>query len=145
MAKKLGRDYRIWIESAGGGFNLIKGQQDLSVDRGNGSIDTTTKDNYPYSTSAPGFKTLTISASFEPDLPDATGYTRLEALANSTTTASFTIQIRKGGNTGVDPGDVVFEALVNSTGLSTSFGMNDAVTSSTSFSLAEAPTVDTLA
>jgi hypothetical protein len=34
VAKKLGNDYRLWIESATPGtYNMIKGQQDLSINR----------------------------------------------------------------------------------------------------------------
>ena len=44
MAKRLGNDFLLWIESTTPGtYNLVKGQQSLSISRDAGSIDTTTK------------------------------------------------------------------------------------------------------
>ena len=62
MAKKLGNDFLLWIESTTPGtYNLVKGQQALSISRDAGSIDTTTKDESGYGTSAPGLKSLKLS------------------------------------------------------------------------------------
>ena len=99
MGKKLGNDYRLWIESAvAGTYNEIKGQTSLKINRQAGSIDTSTKDDYPYGTQAPGLKTLTIDAEVYPNLPDANGYTRLETLSKGSAPVKF--QIRKGGSAG---------------------------------------------
>ena len=57
MAKKLGNDYRLWIESATPGtFNEIKGGTSLKINRQASTIDTSTKDDFPYGTQAPGLK-----------------------------------------------------------------------------------------
>jgi hypothetical protein len=144
MAKKLGNDYLLWVESATAGtFNLVKGQQSLSISRDAGSIDTSTKDDAGYGTSAPGLKSLKISLDMLPNLPDANGYTRLETLCGVTPAAPFNVQIRKGGPTGV-AADVVFAGSVYGNLASTDFGQNDAVKAKAEFSAAAAPTTDTL-
>jgi predicted secreted protein len=144
MAKKLGNDYLVWVESAvAGTFNVIKGQQSVSISRDSGSIDTTTKDDQGYGTSAPGLKSLKLSLDTIPNLPDATGFTRLESLCNANPPAPFNIQIRKGGANGA-PADTVFAGLVYGNISSTEFGQNDAVKAKVEFTAATAPTTDVL-
>ncbi|KQO51408.1 phage tail tube protein [Sphingomonas sp. Leaf257] len=146
MAKKLGNDYLLWVESATAGtYNLVKGQQTLSVSRDAGSIDTTSKDDSGYGTSAPGLKSLKLSLDAIPNLPDADGYTRLETLCNAAPATPFNVQIRKGGQTGASPADVVFAGSVYGNIASTEFGQNDAVKAKIEFSAAAAPTTDKLA
>lgn len=146
MAKKLGNDYRIWVESTTPGtYNEILGNQDLSVSRDGQTIDTSTKSDFPYGTAAPGLRSLSIQASFVPDLPDATGYTRFMTLANATVATPIPIQIRKGGAAGADPADTVFECDMYATQLNDGMGQNAPVTSSWTLVAAAAPTVDTLA
>jgi hypothetical protein len=48
------------------------------------TIDTTTKDEFPYGSSAPGARSISLPATFIPSLPDANGYDRLVSLANGT-------------------------------------------------------------
>lgn len=145
MAKKLGNDYRLWVESATPGtYNEVKGGQDLAVNRQGGTIDTSTKSDFPYGTAAAGSRSVSIPFSLIPDLPDANGYTRLKSQALLATGASFNVQIRKGGSSG-GGGDVVFECAVHCTDLNESFGQNDAVKASGTLVAAAAPTVDTLA
>lgn len=144
MAKKLGNDYLVWVESSTAGtFNLIKGQQSVSISRDAASIDTTTKDDSGYGTSAPGLKSLKLSLDTIPNLPDASGYTRLETLCSANPQAPFNIQIRKGG-AGGQTTDVVFAGLVYGNITSTEFGQNDAVKAKVEFSAAGAPTTDVL-
>ncbi|MDZ7895317.1 MAG: phage tail tube protein [Sphingobium sp.] len=143
MGKKLGNDYRLWIESAvAGTYNEIKGQTSLKINRQAGSIDTSTKDDYPYGTQAPGLKTLTIDAEVYPNLPDANGYTRLETLSKGSAPVKF--QIRKGGSAGA-AGDVVYEASQWIGNFDTDFGKNDVVKSTFQLTLDGAPTTDALA
>lgn len=144
MAKKLGNDYRLWIETiTPGTYTEIKGQQQLSMSRQSQAIDTTTKDNFPYGTQASGTKTLTIDVDLVPDLPDALGYTRLETISKGSLPVKF--QIRKGGSAGATPADVVFEANMYVGGVDVSYGQNDVIKAKTSLSLESAPTTDTLA
>lgn len=144
MAKKLGNDYLLWVESTTAGtFALVKGQQSLSITRDAGSIDTSTKDDSGYGTSAPGLKSLKISLDTIPNLPDAQGFTRLETLCNTTPAVPFNIQIRKGG-AAATTADAVFAGSVYGNISSTEFGQNDAVKAKAEFTAAAAPTTDTL-
>lgn len=163
MAKKLGNDYMLWVESAQAGtFNVIKGQQSLSISRDADTIDTSTKDDSGYGTSAPGLKKLKITLDMLPNLPDADGFSRLEGLCNTLPAAPFNVQIRKGGATGAgltaasagangsagtaaSAGDVVFAGFVYGNLSSTDFGQNEAVKAKAEFTAAAAPSIDKLA
>jgi hypothetical protein len=145
MSKKLGNDYRIWVESAvAGTYNEIKGNQDLSISRDGGTIDTSTKSDFPYGTQAPGLRQTSITASFIPDLPDANGYTRFETLASAAVATPIGIQVRKGGASGATPGDVVFECDMYATQVNHGMGQNAPVTLSTTLVAAAAPSIDAL-
>lgn len=142
MPKKLGNDYRLWIESATAGtYNEIKGQTALKINRKTSEIDTTTKDDFPYGTSQNGTKAVTIDFEIYPNLPDANGYTRFETLAAGSVPVNF--QIRKGGSSGTGS-DVVFQASMNIVGFDTEMPKNDVVKASGQLSLAAAPTTDAL-
>lgn len=142
MAKKLGNDYRLWIESATAGtYNEIKGGTSLKINRQASTIDTSTKDDFPYGTQAPGLKSLTIDGEIFPNLPDANGYGRLEAGAQASAPVKF--QIRKGGSAGAT-GDVVFEASLYIGNFNTDFPKNDVVKCDFQLTLAAPPTTDTL-
>jgi hypothetical protein len=126
MAKKLGNDYRLWIESATPGtFHEIKGQTSCKISRQAGMTDTSSKDDFPYGTQAPGLKSLTIDFELFPNLPDANGFERLEAVANAPVTTAGKFEIRKG--------------------FDTDFGKNAVVTCTGQLTLESAPTVDKLA
>jgi predicted secreted protein len=145
MAKKLGNDYMVWIESAvAGTYNVIRGQQGCTVNRSAGEVDLSTKDDSGYGTSSPGLKNLSIDFSMIPSLPDANGYTLLETKCNAATPAPFNIQIRKGGLTGA-AADVVFAGSVYGNLDSTDFGQNAGVAVKCKLSAAAAPTTDALA
>lgn len=146
MAKLLGNDYRLWVESTTPGtFNTIAGQQDLAQNSQAQTIDTSSKDDFPYATQAPGMRTCSITCGLIPDLPDATGYSRLETLANAAAATPFNVQIRKGGSSGADPDDVVFEGSVYCTDFPKNYAQNDAVKVNFTLVIAAAPTADTLA
>lgn len=140
MAKKLGNNYRLFIGDGGGTevFAEIAGQQDLSISRQSAQIDTSTKDNFPYATSAPGLKTLTIPFNLIPDLPDADGYGELEDQALSTSPVPWNFQVKTGAT-------VVFECAMYVTDFNSSMGQNDSVKVTGTLVAAEAPTIDTLA
>lgn len=145
MAKLLGSNYMVWIESATPGtYNLILGQGDCSINRGSSEIDTTSKDDGDYGTGAPGPRKLSVDLNILPKLPDTTGYTRLETLSNASPRVPFLMQIRKGGVTGGAP-DVVFQCSVYGNLDSSSFGQAAAAGVKATFIAAAAPTVDTLA
>lgn len=145
MAKKLGNDYRLWIESATPGtYNEIKGQTQLSIKRQASMINIGTKDDGTYETNAPGLKSLSIDVQLYPNLPDANGYTRFETLALTNPLPTVNFQVRKGGSSGTGS-DVVFQASMYIGDFSTDMSKNDVVKASASLSLAAAPTTDVLA
>ena len=142
MAKLLGNAYRLWMESTTTGtYVQVKGQTTLKVSRQSASIDTSTKDDFPYGTQAQGLKTLTLDCEVYPDLPDTNGYTRLETLAAGTSPVNF--QVRKGGSTATS-GDSVFTASMYIGNLDTDMGKNDVIKATFQLSLAAAPTTDVL-
>jgi predicted secreted protein len=97
MAKKLGNDYRLWIESSTPGtYNQILGQQSLSYSRSSNQIDVSDKNNSPYALTAAGLFDVSISLEGLADLPDATGFTLLETKFLAQTAWKF--QIRKAGS-----------------------------------------------
>lgn len=143
MAKKLGNDYRVWIESATPGtYNQIAGQRSLSYSRSSQQIDVSDKNNSPYALTAAGLFDVQINFDGVADLPDANGYTLLETKFKAQTSWKF--QIRKGGSSGLDA-DKVFEATCNILELSNSFEQNGVVGYSCRLGLASAPTTDALA
>lgn len=143
MAKKLGNDYRLWIDSATAGtFIEIKGQTSTKVNRQAGSVDTSDKAAFPYGTSLPGRRVLSLDFELFPDLPD-TGYTRLETLSQASPQAPVMFQIRKGGSAGA-VGDVVFHALMNIGNLDTDYPDNAPIKCNGQLALAAAPIVDAL-
>jgi hypothetical protein len=146
VTKKLGNDYRWWIESVTPGtYNQVLGQMSTTVDESGSTIDTSTKDDFPYGTAAPGLRNVSVSVDMIPNLPDATGFTRFETLATATTATAVLIQIRKGGATGAHPADTVFAGSFYITSFNKSFGQNDAVKATATLVSAAAPTTNLLA
>lgn len=145
MAKGLGNNYYLWLESSTPGtYNYIKGQRNLKRSNSSGKIDTSSKETFPYGTSAPGARDVALSLDIVPDLPDTNGYTRLETLCNAAVPSPFNIQIRKGGTAGAG-GDVVFAASMYGNLSGHDFPQNGAVGVTLELSLAAAPTTDVLA
>lgn len=144
MAKRFGNDYRLWIESATPGtYNEIRGQTSTKVNRQSGTFDTSSKDDGAYGTEGQGQRKLSMDLEIYPNLPDATGYTRLETAANATPQVPINFQIRKNGSSGVS-GDAVFQASMNIGNFDTDFPKDGAVKATFQLSLAAAPTIDAL-
>jgi predicted secreted protein len=145
MGKGLGNDYLLWVESTTPGtFNLVKGQQGGTVNRNAAEVDLSTKDDDGYGSSASGLRKWSIDLTVLPNLPDATGYTRIESLSNASPSAPFKIEIRKGGKTGAT-GDVVFAGRVYGNLDSTGFDQDAGVGVKLTLRGDGAPTVDTYA
>lgn len=142
MAKKLGSNYRLFVQSVTPGtFNQPLGQGNLTRSDSPTFFPTSTKETGVYGTQAPGKRATTLSQQLIPDLPDANGYTRMETLGKTQATEVY--QIRKAPFD--DEDDVVFEALCYTTIDTTAYDMDAAVGVSVTLTLAEAPTIDTLA
>jgi predicted secreted protein len=141
MAKILGNDYRLFVESpTPGTYNQIGGQGDLSVDRKAGSIDISDKNSAPYGLVAAGNFAVEISLDGIPDLPDANGLARVDTQFKARTATKF--QIRNGAlGTGAD---VKFEASCNILDLSINLGKDSGGSYSIRLGLAASPATDTL-
>jgi len=140
MAKKLGNNYRLFVQDVGGTtFSQPAGQGNLTKNGGKNFTSNATKDTEGYDTQQPGLRTLTLTQDMIPDLPDATGYTRMETLDQSDATEVYQIRKKPFGDT-----DVVFEALMY-TGLNnTDFNQGESVKVGVTLTLAAAPTVNAL-
>lgn len=144
MAKKLGNEYRLWIETAvADTYGEIKGQTSMKVNRQAGNIDTSSKEDFPYGTASPGARAITIDVELFPNLPDV-NYTRLETKSQASPQEPVKFQIRKNGSAGSDSDDVVFESLLNIGNFDTDFPMNGVVKNTMQLTLAEKPTIDAL-
>jgi predicted secreted protein len=136
VAKRLGRNCKLLIESATPGtFNAISGNVNLSVSRSSDTIDTSTKDDFPYGSQASGLQKVSITATFRPDLPDANGYDRL--VTQIGTGNPFNVQIKDGAT-------VVFQGSVYSTARGNDLNVNDPGEVSLTLVAAAAPTTDLL-
>ena len=141
MAKKLGRDYRLFVQSAvAGTFTQPLGQGNLSIDRGKSFTSNATKDTEGIDTQQPNLRTLTIKQDLTPDLPDP-AYTRIETLDKSNAAEVYQIRKRPWANT-----DVVFECSMYTALDSTGFDDGGAsVKAPITLQPAAVPTVDALA
>jgi predicted secreted protein len=144
VGKKLGNDYRLWIDNGSGTYSEIKGQQDLTINRDSGLIDTSSKDDGAYGTQAPGLKACSINCEVYPNLPDAAGYGRLETIALASPQVANNFQVRKGGSAG-SGSDVVFQASMYVGNFNTTAPKNGVTGVSFVLALAAAPTTDALA
>ncbi|GAA3254545.1 hypothetical protein GCM10020258_12360 [Sphingomonas yabuuchiae] len=141
MGKKLGSDYRLFVRAADGtAFNQPAGQANLTINRSKGFSSSATKDAEGVDTQTPGLRTISIKQDIVPDLPDATGYTRLETLDKSN--AAEVIQVRKKP---FATSDVVFECSMYTALDNSDFEQGSSVKASLTFQPAAQPTVDTLA
>ena len=138
MAKKLGKNFRLYVSADDGTtFSEPKGQGNLTINRNPSTIDTSTKDDGEYGTSAPGAKALTITAAFIPDLPDVNGYSRMKALDASSGTTTYQVREKPYALE-----DAVFECVMYTSFGDSGFNRTDAVGTTATLSAAQAPTQD---
>lgn len=135
MAKKLGRDLRLFVKS-GATFAQPAGQGDLTINRNADTVNTSTKDNFPYGTNAPGLKSVSLTQAFTPDLPDAP-YAAMKALDAAGDTTTYQVREKPWGDT-----DVVFECVMYTSFGNTGAAQGSAVETTATLNAAEAPTVD---
>lgn len=141
MAKKLGSDYRLFVQSSTAGtYNQPAGQGNLTVNRSKPFSSSATKDTDGVDTQVPGLRTISLTQAITPDLPDANGYTRMETLDKSNAAEMY--QIRKKP---FATGDVVFECSMYTSLDNTGFEQGSAVSAGVQLQPAAQPTVDTLA
>ncbi|WP_294328385.1 hypothetical protein [uncultured Sphingomonas sp.] len=138
--KKLGSDYRLFLQTATAGtFVQPAGQGNLGIQRGKGFNSSATKDTEGVDTQTPGLRTISLKQDITPDLPDAQGYTRMETLDKSNATEIY--QIRKKPYA---TGDVVFECAMYTALDNTDFNQGESVKAGVTLQPAAQPTVDLL-
>lgn len=141
--KRLGNEYRLWIEGAvPGTYAEVKGQRSLGITATAGLIDISDKNNSPYNLSAPGNFDGGITMDLLPDLPDVNGAELMFTTFKTRAIKKF--QIRKGGSTGATPGDVEFEGKCYVLSWGRDMNRNEARAIKTNLGYAEAPTIDIL-
>lgn len=141
MGKKLGSDYRLFVQTAvAGTFMQPAGQGNLTINRSKNFSSSATKDTEGVDTQTPGLRTLSINQAIVPNLPDPDGYTRMETLDKSN--AVETYQVRK--KPFASPGDIVFECKMYTALDNTGFEQGTSVSAGVQLQPAENPTVDTL-
>ncbi len=139
MARRLGQQYKLYVDNGSGVFNPLAGEQSLSIERSTQLIDQSVKGDGAYAVNAVGKSQLTISVGGGLIVPDANGIERVYTLAN--TRVASTVQIR------LDPwasDDVLFEASMYVSNFSRGKDDNANATFSFQLTLAAAPTVDVL-
>ncbi|WP_267348672.1 phage tail tube protein [Sphingomonas sp. GM_Shp_2] len=140
MGKKLGSDYRLFVQSAvAGTFVQPAGQGNLTINRSKNFSTSATKDTEGVDTQTPGLRTLSINQAIVPSLPDPDGYTRMETLDKSNAAEVYQIRKKPFAN-----GDVVFACLMYTALDNTGFEQGSTVTAGVQLQPAENPTVDTL-
>lgn len=141
MAKKLGSDYRLFVQSTTAGtYNQPAGQGNLTINRSKAFSSSATKDTEGVDTQTPGLRTLSITQAIIPDLPDANGYTRMETLDKSNASEMYQIRKKPFGTT-----DVVFECLMYTALDNTGLEQGSSVSAGVQLQPAAQPTVDALA
>lgn len=139
MPKLSSNDYRLFIESSTPGtFNALLGQTSVSVDRGEVSFSTIDKAS-AVEVTARAMRNYAVSCEYRPDLPDATGHSRLETFYASGN--ALNIQVRKAP---FGAGDSVYSASVRVASMALSSPLNDVNTTTVTLTTLAAPSIDAL-
>ena len=132
---KLGNDYMVWISTTQAGtYTLPAGQQDGTLTTKVATFDVSTKDSGGYALNAGGLASVSLSLSLEPLLPDANGYTLMQATALTYPRVPLYVKIRKNGLAATDA-DTIFGAAFLVTSLDGQFKQNGVVMTPFGFDL----------
>ncbi len=141
MARKLGHEYKLYVDNGSGTFNEVQGQTGLTVDGSTALIDQSAKGTGQFAIQAPARKTLTITCTGKKVLPDTSGLERVYALQQVYPQASEGFQIRTDPFSG---SDVIFAAEMYVSNFSEDNPDQDNATYSFQLTCASAPTTDQL-
>jgi hypothetical protein len=139
MAKALGNDKRLFVNTSGTTFAELKGQGKLTMGRSTDKIDGSTKDTGSYKVSFPSQQDVTLTQEFVTDLPDPALAAVFTAAKSR---ASVRFQIRDGD---LSDTKVVFDCVMNIGNFNRDLGVNELDAGSFELYAAVAPTVDLLA
>lgn len=133
-----GEDYRLFVKSAGGTYNMLAGEGDIQQSAQTNMRDQSAKGDTD-AVEKPGKRRMNMTVSGKVQLPDVDGLERIKLLEK--TKASNDYQIRVAPFTG---SDVIFEAPMYTSNLSMGFPDDDNATFSFQLSLAGATVKDQL-
>ncbi len=141
MAKKLGHEYKLFLDDGGGSFNEIAGQTGLTRDGSTNLIDQSSKTTGQFAIQAPGRKTFTITCPGKVELPDADGLERVHSLQKVYPQVAEDWQVRVSPFT---TDDVVFAGSMYISNFQMDDPDQDNSTYSFQLTCAAAPSVDLL-
>lgn len=141
MAKRLGHEFKVYVDNGSGVFNPIAGEVEHSRDGSTTLIDQSAKGTGQFAIQAPGRKTLTITVSGKKDLPDASGLERVYALQKVYPQVAGNFQVRQDPFAG---GDVKFASSMYVSNFNDSAPDQDNATFSFQLTCSAAPTTDLL-
>lgn len=139
MARRLGQDYKLYVDDGASNLNPIAGETSLSVARNTNLIDQSAKGDGAYAVQAVGKSEITISVSGGLQVPDANGLERIQSLATARTAGNFQVRVDPWSSS-----DTVFVASMYVSNFSLSLDDNANATFSFNLTLASAPTKDQL-
>ncbi len=141
MARKLGHEYKVYVDNGSGTYNPIDGEVEHNRDGSTALIDQSAKGTGQFAIQAPGRKTLVITVSGKKSLPDSNGLERVYALQKVYPQVAGNFQIR------LDPfagSDVKFAAAMYVSNFNDASPDQDNATFSFQLTCASAPTTDVL-
>lgn len=141
MAKKLGHEYKVYVDNGSGVFNPIAGEVSHNRDGSTALVDTSSKGTGQFATQAPTRKTFVITVTGKKDLPDTNGLERAYALQKVYPQVAVTWQVRKDPFAG---GDVIFAGSMFVSNFSDESPDVDNASFSFQLTCASAPTTDLL-
>jgi hypothetical protein len=141
MAKKLGHEYKVYVDNGSGTFNPIAGEVSHNREGSTTLIDQSAKGTGQIAIQAPGRKTLVITVEGKKDLPDSGGLERVYALQKVYPQVAGNFQIRKDPFAG---GDVIFASSMFISNFNDGAPDQDNATFSFQLTCAAAPTTDNL-
>jgi predicted secreted protein len=137
MPKLSANDYRLRVDSSSPGtFAEVAGQISVTIDRGEVNFSNIDKAS-TVETTLRAMRNFAVSLEYRPDLPDANGHGRLEAIYASG--ASTVIQVVKVGTP-----TVVFSCPMRVSAFNFGSPLNDVNTINVTLTPTAAPTVDAL-
>jgi hypothetical protein len=139
MARRLGQDYKLFVDDGAGTFNAIAGEVSLQQGRTTNLIDQSAKGDGAYAVQAAGKTQVTITCSGKLQVPDPNGIERVHTLSKNRTAGAFQIRLDPWASD-----DVLFAASMFASNFSMGADDDDNATFSFQATLAAPPTVDLL-
>ena len=141
MAKKLGHEYKVFVDNGSGTYNAIAGEVEHNRDGSTTLIDQSAKGTGQFAVQTPGRKTLVITVSGKKDLPDPNGLERVYTLQKAYPQTAGNFQVRKDPFTG---SDIIFASSMYVSNFTDGAADQDNASYSFQLTCASSPTTDLL-